>query len=247
LSVKPGAFLPSIKGNLAKFQQCRRPATPSLIYHTRGRWSHRDPVEYTPCACSVVRIWGDTFIGAVGVSVSEIPENVWRMGRRSSSCGCGCGCPCGSLWVNNVRWGVFPYLDKSNVGALLPEALTADVQAVLADETSGVGADTAVGCSCQPISQKFVMPSVSIIRHPIRTCSLLQYSIPKRTKRPMYRGKGKRTSCESPCRRCAGASTRPIRETCCAVVCGVGLGINRGYLLSAQVLSILFDEKYAQE
>ena len=46
-----------------------------------------------------------------------------------------------------VRWGVFPYLDESNIGALLPEALTADVQAVLADETSGVGADTAVVCS----------------------------------------------------------------------------------------------------
>ena len=36
------------------------------------------------------------------------------------------------------------YLDETNVGGLLTEALTADVQAVLADETSLVGADTAV-------------------------------------------------------------------------------------------------------
>lgn len=36
------------------------------------------------------------------------------------------------------------YLDETNVGGLLAEALTADVQAVLADETSRVGADAAV-------------------------------------------------------------------------------------------------------
>jgi hypothetical protein len=39
------------------------------------------------------------------------------------------------------------YLDETNVGALLAEALTADVQAVLADETSRVGADAAVSTS----------------------------------------------------------------------------------------------------
>jgi len=36
------------------------------------------------------------------------------------------------------------YLDEANVGSLLAEALTADVEAVLADQTSGVGADAAV-------------------------------------------------------------------------------------------------------
>ena len=36
------------------------------------------------------------------------------------------------------------YLDETNVGGLLTEALTADVQAVLADETGGVGANAAV-------------------------------------------------------------------------------------------------------
>jgi len=50
----------------------------------------------------------------------------------------GCAVPRG-VWM----W-CKPYLDETDVGALLPEALTADVEAVLADETSRVGADTAV-------------------------------------------------------------------------------------------------------
>lgn len=37
-----------------------------------------------------------------------------------------------------------PYLDESNIGSLLSEALTADVEAVLADETGLVGADAAI-------------------------------------------------------------------------------------------------------
>jgi hypothetical protein len=44
-------------------------------------------------------------------------------------------------------WVGKSYLDETNVGALLAEALTADVQAVLADETSRVGADAAVSTS----------------------------------------------------------------------------------------------------
>jgi hypothetical protein len=36
------------------------------------------------------------------------------------------------------------YLDETDVGALLAEALTADVEAVLADETSRVRADAAI-------------------------------------------------------------------------------------------------------
>ena len=36
------------------------------------------------------------------------------------------------------------YLDETNIGALLAEALAADVQAVLADQTSRVRADAAV-------------------------------------------------------------------------------------------------------
>ena len=35
-------------------------------------------------------------------------------------------------------------LDEANVGGLLAEALTADVEAILADQTGGMGADAAV-------------------------------------------------------------------------------------------------------
>jgi hypothetical protein len=37
-----------------------------------------------------------------------------------------------------------PYLGEANIGGLLAEALTADVEAVLADQTGTVGADAAV-------------------------------------------------------------------------------------------------------
>ena len=43
-----------------------------------------------------------------------------------------------------MRGFVYAYLDETDVGGLLTEALTADVQAVLADETGGVGANAAV-------------------------------------------------------------------------------------------------------
>ena len=47
------------------------------------------------------------------------------------------------------------YLDEANVGGLLTEALTADVETVLADETGLVGADTAGEKTRQ---QTFQMP-----------------------------------------------------------------------------------------
>jgi hypothetical protein len=52
-------------------------------------------------------------------------------------------------WITwwNAWWVGESYLDETNVGGLLTEALTADVQAVLADETSRVGADAAVSTS----------------------------------------------------------------------------------------------------
>lgn len=53
-----------------------------------------------------------------------------------------------SLSTLDVQWGIDsgcrPYLDEANVGGLLAEALTADVEAVLADQTGAVSADTAV-------------------------------------------------------------------------------------------------------
>ena len=61
-----------------------------------------------------------------------------------------------------------PYLDETDVGALLAEALTADVEAVLADETSRVGADAAVQkfVSTMPLRYSILClnsPSLSII------------------------------------------------------------------------------------
>jgi hypothetical protein len=41
------------------------------------------------------------------------------------------------------------YLDEANVSGLLAEALTTDVEAVFADETSLVGADAAMRQICQ--------------------------------------------------------------------------------------------------
>lgn len=37
-----------------------------------------------------------------------------------------------------------PYLSEADIGALFPEALAADIEAVFADQTGGVGADAAV-------------------------------------------------------------------------------------------------------
>lgn len=45
---------------------------------------------------------------------------------------------------NRVYCRRYSYLDKANVGRLLTEALTADVKAVLADETGLVCADSAI-------------------------------------------------------------------------------------------------------
>jgi hypothetical protein len=54
------------------------------------------------------------------------------------------------------------YFDESNVRSLLSEALTADVQAILADQTSLVGADTALlqlSASAPISSQTFISNS----------------------------------------------------------------------------------------
>lgn len=53
------------------------------------------------------------------------------------------------------------YLLETNVGGLLTEALTADVQAVLADETGLVGADTAVKKSMLAHPVLYAAPSLA--------------------------------------------------------------------------------------
>lgn len=66
-----------------------------------------------------------------------------------------------------MRGFVDAYLDEANVGGLLTEALTADVQAVLADETSLVGADAAVEkwIVSQMFSPSIVVPSLEVRAH----------------------------------------------------------------------------------
>jgi hypothetical protein len=85
----------------------------------------------------------ETFIGAViwlEYRSSAANRNVEaRRISRSDSC-------IVSHYVE-ISWMRVSYLDETDVGALLAEALTADVEAVLADETSGVGADAAVDMS----------------------------------------------------------------------------------------------------
>jgi hypothetical protein len=56
-------------------------------------------------------------------------------------------------------------LDEANVGALLTEALTADVEAVLADQTSGVGADAALA-GALAVSPRAGVPD-RLVRHDV--------------------------------------------------------------------------------
>ena len=63
-----------------------------------------------------------------------------------------------------MRGFVYAYLDETNVGGLLTEALTADVQAVLADETGGVGANAAV-------EKKNGQPDVLLVVIPSLVCA----------------------------------------------------------------------------
>jgi hypothetical protein len=56
-------------------------------------------------------------------------------------------------------------LDEANVGALLTEALTADVEAVLADQTSRVGADAALA-GALAVSPRAGVPD-RLVRHDV--------------------------------------------------------------------------------
>jgi hypothetical protein len=83
------------------------------------------------------------------------------------------------------------YLDESNVGGFFSEALTADVETVLSDETSLVSADSAEG---QRLAGSFIFPDPAV-------ASSLSFSRMERTKR------------ELPFRRFGVSSSRRIRET----------------------------------
>jgi hypothetical protein len=69
--------------------------------------------------------------------------------------------------LSRERRGRESYLDETNVGGLLTEALTADVEAVLADQTSRVGADAAVSTV---LAMSFPFKASPVARNPI-TCA----------------------------------------------------------------------------
>lgn len=93
-----------------------------------------------------------------------------------------------------------PVLDEADIGALLTETLTADVQTVFSDQTSSVCADSAVKDLVSFRSRLHALPARPDIWYP--ACEFEE---------------GILTIRESPFRRCAGASTRRTRETCWVV------------------------------
>lgn len=130
------------------------------------------------------------------------------------------------------------HLDEANVGGLLAEALTADVEAVLADETGLVGADAAVGggdrlanwfvrgfrvsCCCCHGRPSFVPTPLLLLLF-----RLLLHCVADMGDDDDGDGSAL-TSHGRPCRRCAGASSRRIRETCWVVLTVGDVGCRSG-------------------
>lgn len=98
-----------------------------------------------------------------------------------------------------------PYLDESNIGSLLTEALTANVEAVFADQTGLVSADTAV--------KKFVSRSSMFLLSCPSFVKFLQPSKPTLSHVIQKSAREERTRRGHPFRRCVGESSRRIRET----------------------------------
>ncbi len=64
--------------------------------------------------------------------------------------------PPAPIAVSREEIGKMPYLGESDISRSLSEALTADVEAIFADETSSVSANTAVR---NPVSPMFLTSS----------------------------------------------------------------------------------------
>ena len=102
------------------------------------------------------------------------------------------------------------HLVEANVLRLLAEALTAQIEVVLADKTGGVLADAAV---IQELANRSSCPSEyrGAVFRPRCADSITIGRVTRRRKSdPTWVN---RTSCESPCRSFAGASSRRFRET----------------------------------
>ena len=67
-----------------------------------------------------------------------------------------------------AKSGNLSVLDEANVGGLLAEALTADVEAVLANETGFVGADAAAAGTLAVVARARVPDG--FVRHDERLC-----------------------------------------------------------------------------
>ena len=67
---------------------------------------------------------------------------------------------------------IMSYLGEANVGRLFSEALTADVQAVLADETSRVRADTAIASQPRVFYYSLLTSKMSVFSSSITYHSL---------------------------------------------------------------------------
>ena len=101
-----------------------------------------------------------------------------------------------------------PYLGEANVGGLLTEALTADVEAVLADETGLVRADAAVNVQ----SVHVLAPFPCLANPPVLLPSLLSRTL-SAAKISCSSPRDELTRRGRPCRKCADASTRQTRAT----------------------------------
>ena len=109
------------------------------------------------------------------------------------------------------------YLHKPNILALFPEALSADVEAIFADETGFVGADAAVDCEISNqhiVSSKVIKATLAKMTGGFES---LNYGLWRlRSEKIAILGakhEMKHTKTARLCRMCEGASTRLTRET----------------------------------
>lgn len=143
---------------------------------------------------------------------------------------------CGGIGLNSAD---IAYLDEANVGSLLTEALTADVEAILADQTGPVAAHAANDQEKQSSASLFPASLLSFSpsffsgftpRQTVRFSPGLEVNVP--TKRG------------SPCRSCAGASSRRIREPYCCLndSCFESRNIDRG-LWDGRSLAVVVEKR----
>lgn len=157
-----------------------------------GAFFNRD-VDRKNCPSLLRPVRGDAFIGAVW----KVNVSLYRSSRVAAALRRG-------IWIGS-------HLLEANVGALLTEALTADVEAVLADQTGAMGADAAVkinrmlACVLFPVKCPPPYPSSCLLGLDPTATRIF----------PSTWGRCVRTKSGHPCRSHEGGSSRRIRETYC--------------------------------